>query len=367
MQSGRKVRFGLLGLGRISRKHIDAIQQLSNAEIAAVCDTQLPIAVSQGEKLGVPSYTSLELMLTNESLDIVVVMTPSGLHSSQCQLIAAAGVHVLVEKPMATNWVSALEMVRICQQQQVKLFVVKQNRFNPPVQKALAALRNGKLGRIYFVQANVFWQRPQTYYDQAAWRGTYAMDGGAFMNQASHYIDLVRLFGGEVDSVFASLQTLVRDIEVEDTGCAIVRFRSGALGSINVSILAEPSDQEGSLTILAERGTIKIGGHALNGLLLWEFKEPWVDSTAGQIAEGLPVDGVYGFGHCVYYRNVMNALQGLPHDAVEGEEALKSHELLMTIYESAARSSEVKLSKVESFLDSVELQSIMGDQTSRDL
>ncbi len=230
----------------------------------AVCDIDraaLDKAVSQ---TGATGYTNLGDMLAHSNADVVVLATPSGLHPDQAIQVANSGCHVMTEKPMATRWADGKRMVAACDAAGVRLFVVKQNRRNATLQLLKRAVEKDRFGRIYLATINVFWSRPQSYYDSAAWRGTWEFDGGAFMNQASHYVDLLDWLIGPIESVQAYTGTLARNIEVEDTGVMSVRWRSGALGSVNVTMLTYPKNMEGSITILGEKGTVRVGGVAVN-------------------------------------------------------------------------------------------------------
>src|SRR3954471_2706291 len=213
------------------------------------------------------------------------------------------------EKPMATRWQDGKAMVHACDEAGVRLFVVKQNRRNRTLQLLKKAMDLGRFGRIYTIAVNVFWTRPQEYYDSAAWRGTWEFDGGAFMNQASHYIDLLDWIGGPVESVMAYTGTLARDIEVEDTGVAALKWRSGAMGTVNVTMLTYPKNLEGSITILGEKGTVRIGGMAVNEIQQWTFEDADPDDEKVQQAS-YDTTSVYGFGHPLYYDNVIKSLRG---------------------------------------------------------
>ena len=243
---------------------------------------------------------------------------------------------------MATRWSDGKAMVARFDEVGRNLFVVKQNRFNAPVQRVKQAITSGRFGRIYMITANVFWCRPQAYYDSASWRGTWEFDGGAFMNQASHYVDLMDWLGGPVESVQAFTATLARAIEVEDTGTVSIKWRSGSLGSLKVTTLASPRDLEGSITIIGEKGNAKIGGVALNEMLQWEFLEG-DDDDATALASGYATTSVYGFSHSVFYQNVIKALRGEEKPAVTGREGLRSLELLVAIYKSAREGRRVSL------------------------
>jgi UDP-N-acetyl-2-amino-2-deoxyglucuronate dehydrogenase len=216
---GRKIRIGLVGCGRIAKNHFASIEKHSdNLELVAVCDTNADQLNQTMNEQNVVGYVSLTEMLANEKLDVVSVCTPSGVHPGQTVEIANAGVHVISEKPMATRWNDGVKMVKACDAANVRLLVVKQNRRNVTLQLLKRAIDEKRFGRIYMVNLNVFWTRPQEYYDQAKWRGTWELDGGAFMNQASHYVDLVDWLIGPVEKIQAMMGTLDRDIEVEDTG-----------------------------------------------------------------------------------------------------------------------------------------------------
>src|SRR5690606_31003439 len=199
-------------------------------------------------------------LLRSTDADVVTLCTPSGLHPDQAIQVATAGRHVMTEKPMATRWTDGLRMVKACDEADVYLFVVKQNRRNATLQLLKRAMEKKRFGRIHMVTINVFWSRPQSYYESAKWRGTWEFDGGALMNQASHYVDLVDWLIGPVESVQAYVATLARNIQVEDTATVGIRWRSGALGSVNVTMLTYPRNLEGSITIIGEKGTVRVGG-----------------------------------------------------------------------------------------------------------
>lgn len=329
----RKIRIAVVGCGRIAQNHFAAIERhAANLELAAVCDTD-PAVAKLGETRGVPAYGDLADALKGERLDIVALCTPSGLHSEQTILAAQHGVHVMTEKPMATRWKDGLAMVKACDSAGVRLFVVKQNRQNATLQLLKRAVDERRFGRIHMVHLNVFWSRPQSYYDQATWRGTWEFDGGAFMNQASHYVDLLDWLIGPVEKVHAMMST-TRDIEVEDTGVLSVRWRNGALGSMSVTMLTYPRNFEGSITILGEKGTVRVGGVAVNEIQTWEFAESR-DYDQNIREASYQTTSVYGFGHPLYYKNVIDALRGDAEPETDGREGLRSLEVLSAAYLSA--------------------------------
>lgn len=338
----RKVRFAIVGCGRISKNHIEAIASHDQAELVAVVDTD-PLALQRAvEATGVRGFASLTDMLAESEAEVVVLATPSGLHSHQCSEVARSGRHVLSEKPLATKFSEGMAAVQACRDANVKLFVVKQNRLNATVQLVKKAVDEGRFGRIYLSTVNVFWQRPQSYYDAAKWRGRWDLDGGAFMNQASHYVDLLDWLVGPVDSVHAYTATLGRDIEAEDTGVMSVRLRHGGLGSINVTMLTYPQNLEGSITILGEKGSVRIGGTAVNKIEHWQFDTPHADDELVKNAS-YETGSVYGFGHALYYDNVIKTLRGEADAQVDGYAGLRSLEILVAAYRSARDGQRVGL------------------------
>jgi len=340
--TNRKVRIAIVGCGRISRNHFESIEKhADNIELVVVCDTNPQVLNEHAQKYAVPAYRSMEEMLKSEQVDLVVLCTPSGMHVYQAELASRYGVHVMTEKPMATRWQDGVRMVRACDEANVRLFVVKQNRRNTTLQLLKRAIEEKRFGKIHMVHLNVFWTRPQEYYDQGKWRGTWEFDGGAFMNQASHYVDLLDWLIGPVDKVQAMMSTM-RDIEVEDTGVMNVRWRNGALGSMSVTMLTYPKNLEGSITILGEKGTVRIGGVAVNDIQLWQFDEA---KDYDQKIENASYEttSVYGFGHPLYYKNVIDTLRGDAEPETDGREGLKSLELLIAAYLSARDGKTVSL------------------------
>jgi len=341
--AGRKVRFALVGCGRIAANHFEALRRHhERAELAAVCDIDARALDRAMAATGAAGYASLDAMLRDCDVDAVVVTTPSGLHPEQAIRIAGAGRHVITEKPMATRWEDGKRMVAAADAAGVRLFVVKQNRRNATLQLLKRAVEKKRFGRIYMVNLNVFWTRPPEYYDSAKWRGTWEFDGGAFMNQASHYVDLVDWIIGPVESLQAYTATLARDIEVEDTGVISLRWRNGALGSMNVTMLTYPRNMEGSITVLGEHGTVRIGGVAVNEIQQWEFARPDPDDALVADAS-YRTTSVYGFGHPLYYDNVIKVLRGEAEPETDGREGLKSLEVLVAAYQSARDGRRVAL------------------------
>lgn len=333
--NGRKIRIAVIGCGRIAQKHFSAIERLSDdLELAAVCDEDEARLNELPKIHGVARYKNYSTLLEECDCDIVSLCTPSGLHPYQTILGAQHGRHVMTEKPMATRWKDGLAMVNACDNARVRLFVIKQNRRNATVQLLKRAIDEKRFGRIHMVHINVFWMRPQEYYDSATWRGTWEMDGGALMNQASHYVDLLDWLIGPIADVQAMTGTLARDIEVEDTGVLNVRWRSGALGSMAVTMLTYPRNLEGSITIIGEKGTARVGGVAVNEIQNWDFADQR-DYDAQVRNASYETTSVYGFGHPLYFKNVVDVLRGEVQPETDGREGLKSLEVLIAAYISA--------------------------------
>ena len=338
----KKIRIAVVGCGRISKNHFDSIKaHQKNIELISVCDVNQQVLSKYKVKYKVNGYLDLEQMLKSEELDLIAICTPSGIHANQTELCAKYGINVMTEKPMATRWQDGVRMVKACDEAAVRLFVVKQNRHNDTLRLLKRAILEKRFGKIHMVHLNVFWTRPQAYYDQAEWRGTWEFDGGAFMNQASHYVDLLDWLIGPIDKVQAMMST-TRDIEVEDTGVLNVKWRNGALGSMSVTMLTYPKNLEGSIVILGEKGTVRVGGVAVNEIQHWEFDES--KDYDDQVKDAnYQTTSIYGFGHPLYYKNVVEVLQGDTEPETDGREGLKSLEVLIAAYLSARDNNTVSL------------------------
>lgn len=338
-----KIRIAIVGCGRVSKNHFSSIDMHKNElDLVAVCDSDAQVLKTITQQYAVKGYEKLADMLAKEQLDVISICTPSGLHAKQVIEVSEAGIHVITEKPMATRWEDGVNMVKACDKAGVQLFVVKQNRRNATIQLLKRAIEEKRFGRIHMVHLNVFWSRPQSYYDQAKWRGTWEFDGGAFMNQASHYVDLIDWLIGPVEKIQAMMGTLGRDIEVEDTGVLNIKWRNGAMGSMNVTMLTYPKNYEGSITILGEKGTVRVGGVAVNKIQHWEFSNQKDYDHQVQNAS-YQTTSVYGFGHPLYYKNVIDVLRGDAEPETDGREGLKSLEVLIAAYLSARDGKVVSL------------------------
>ena len=340
-----ELRFALVGCGRIAKRHSELLgnRQIKGAVLAAVCDVVSAKAERVGRQFSVPWFSDMHEMMKGVKVDVVVVLTESGLHAQHVIALAPYGCSIVVEKPMALTLADADEMIRACDRVGVRLFVVKQNRFNVPVVKLREALEQGRFGRLVLGTVRVRWCRTQDYYDQDPWRGTWALDGGVLSNQASHHIDLLEWMMGEVVSVFAHATTALVDIEAEDTAVVVLKFRNGALGVIEATTATRPKDLEGSISVLGENGTVEIGGFAVNRMSVWSFAQPQADDA--QVMEKYSVNppNVYGFGHQAYYEHVVDCIRNGKEQLVDGLEGRKSLELISAIYESVETGREVNL------------------------
>jgi len=339
-----KLRFALIGCGRISYRHAEILNnQIPGAELAAVCDLEKEKAIKYSKKFDIPYYLDYHEMLQKENIDVVNVLTESGNHAKHTLDVLNYKKHVVVEKPMALKLSDADAMINKAKEKGVKLFVVKQNRYNYPVRKLREAIEEGRFGKLVLGTVRVRWCREQKYYDEASWRGTWSMDGGVFTNQASHHIDLLEWMMGDVESVSAKSATRLVNIETEDTGVAVLRFTNGSLGIIEATTAARPKDLEGSISILGEKGSVEIGGFAVNEMKTWNFSdERPEDKTVLQEYKQNPPN-VYGFGHFEYLKAVVDSIQNNLPVPVDGYEGRKSLLLINALYESIETGKEIKI------------------------
>jgi predicted dehydrogenase len=339
------LKFGLVGCGRIAKRHSELLghNQIEDASLVAVCDIDEEKAKKIGEQFNVPYFTDMDEMMQKESIDVVSVLTESGYHAKHVINLAKYGKHIVVEKPMALTLDDADAMIKACDENGCKLFVVKQNRFNVPVVKLREAMDEKRFGKLVLGTIRVRWSRDQNYYDQAWWRGRWDMDGGVLTNQASHHVDLLEYIMGDVESVFAKSTTALVNIEAEDTAIVTLKFRNGALGIIEATTAVRPKDLEGSISILGETGTVEIGGFAVNKMLHWNFthKKEGDDEVMEKYSVNPP--NVYGFGHQAYYEHVVDSILNNKKHLVDGLVGRKSLELISAIYESIETGKEVFL------------------------
>lgn len=339
------INFALVGCGRISKRHGELLgeNQIDGAQLVAVCDKIISKAEVIAEKYSIPAYSCLHEMMKKEKIDVVVVLTESGLHAQHTIELAPYGSDIVVEKPMALTLDDADAMIEACDKAGVKLFVVKQNRFNVPIVQLRKALDQGRFGKLVMGTVRVRWCRPQAYYDQDSWRGTWEYDGGVLTNQASHHVDLLEWMMGDVESVFAKSKRALVDIEAEDTAVVILKFRNGALGVIEATTAVRPKDLEGSISVLGETGSVEVGGFAVNEMKTWNFTETQEEDS--DVIEKYSVNppNVYGFGHQAYYEHVVDCISNKTPQLVDGLQGRRSLELINAIYESIETGREVSL------------------------
>jgi len=336
MQS--RIKFGIIGCGRIAQRHAEHIS--NKGTLVAVCDTDHEKANTMAEKYKATAYYTIEDMLkAADGMDVISVCTPNGLHAQHAIAALNAGFHVLCEKPMALSVYDCGEMIKAAERTNKRLFAIKQNRFNPPVEAVKKILDEGRLGKIYSLQLSCFWNRNADYYHNS-WKGTLKLDGGTLYTQFSHFIDLLYWLAGDVKEVKAIMANYAHQgmIEFEDTGVVIMEFYNGAIGTINYTVNSYQKNMEGSLTIFGEKGTVKIGGQYLNEL---EYQQ--ID---GYLIENLPEGNKannYGnyqgsmSNHDKVYDNLIQVLQNNAAISTSSFEGLKTVEIIEKIYKAANR------------------------------
>lgn len=325
------VKFAIIGCGRISYRHIEAIQANSDAQLVALCDLNLDRAREMNGTAHVKVYEDYREMFDTEDIDVVCIMTPSGMHAEHAiDVITRYKKNVVLEKPMCLRVSDGLKLIDVAKVNNIKLFIVHQNRFNKAIQKIKTAIDSDLPGRIALATVRIRWSRGQAYYDRDPWRGTWALDGGALTNQAIHHIDLLRWLTGNVEALSAVAKTQFVDVAVEDTACAWLKFENGALGVIEATTATRPlnKDLEASISLLGENGTVIVEGAAVNKLTLWTFD----DSNMEEFSEDPP--NVYGFGHNHIIDNVVDVLRKGGEPLVSAEDALESVRLLSALYRS---------------------------------
>lgn len=332
MNEVKKIRFAIIGCGRIAPKHAESIIALPEAELTAVCDILPEQAQSFADKYGAEPYTDYREMLQRADLDVVTIATPSGLHAEIGIAAAEAGKHIMVEKPMAMTLKTADALIAACRKAGVKLAVIHQNRFNASIKLMRKALEEGKFGKLTHGQATVRWNRNDNYYTQAPWRGTKLQDGGVLMNQSIHNIDLLQWTFGPVDSVFGYTSTFLRKIEMEDMGAAVVKFKSGAIGIIEAASTIYPKNIEETLNVFGETGSVIVGGIAVNRVEVWEFPDSEEEKKAIFASQESDPPTVYGFGHRELILDMIQAIKEDREPAIPGEEGRKALEIILAIY-----------------------------------
>lgn len=347
-----KLKFAIIGCGRISYKHIEAIvSNFEEIELVSLCDVEKEKAEVRkkeyaekiGKEVSISVYEDYKKMLDNEEIDVVSIATESGYHPEIAIDTMNKGKHVIVEKPMALSIVDADRMIKAAKDNNVKLCVSHQNRFNKSIHMLREAVEKDRFGRIINGTARILWNRNMGYYTQAPWRGTWKLDGGTLMNQCIHNIDLLQwMLGGEVDTVYSQCDTFLRDIEAEDFGAVVLRFKNGAIGIIEGSACVYPQNLEETLSIFGEKGTVCIGGIAVNKIENWRFGDD-LDNEEDIIKsqEGDP-DSVYGFGHIPLYKDMIDAINENREPLINGEEGKKGMSIILAAYKSRKTGLPVK-------------------------
>lgn len=326
-----RVKFAVIGCGRIAYRHMEAIAANPRAKLVALCDLDLARARERAAGANVSIYRDYRTMFAKEDIDVVCIMTPSGMHAEHAtDIVARYRKHVVVEKPIALSVVDGERLIETAQRQGVLVFSVHQNRFNKAVQKIKSAIDARAFGKIVMGTVRIRWSRGQSYYDRDPWRGTWALDGGALTNQSIHHIDLLQWLVGDVEAVSAVAATQLVDVEVEDTACAWLKFKCGAIGAIEATTATRPlnRDLEASISILGEKGTVIIEGASVNRLTMWTFG----DINLEEYSENPP--NVYGYGHNYIIDNVVDVLSGEGKPLIDGQEGLRPVRLLNALYAS---------------------------------
>jgi predicted dehydrogenase len=334
-----KLKFAIVGCGRISYKHIEAlINNKEESELVATCDLVEEKAMNRKKQyeeavqdVKVSVYTDYTKMLEKENIDIVVIATESGYHYEQSIYGLNQNKHVLVEKPIALSKEHADEMVKVAKEKNLKLAVSHQNRFNPPIQKLRKAIEEGRFGKIINGTARILWTRDNKYYKQAPWRGTEALDGGTLMNQCIHNIDLLQwMMGSEVERIHAERGTFLRNIEMEDFGAMLIRFKNKSIGIVEGSACVYPKNLEETLSIFGEKGTVVIGGLAVNEIKIWEFQDERDYDRIDDVNSD--IENVYGKGHTPLYKDFIEAIKEDRKPYIDGEEGKKAMEIILQAY-----------------------------------
>ena len=339
----KKFGIGLIGCGRIAPNHARNIVELENAELTAVCDVIPEKAEKYRREYGGEAYTDYAQVLDRKDIEVIAIATPSGLHAEIGIAAAAAGKHVIVEKPMAMSLHDADRLIAACKHAGVYLAVCHQNRYNLVVRKLRQALEEGRFGKLTHGVASIRWYRDQNYFDQDDWHGTWAQDGGVLMNQSIHNIDLLLWMMGQAESVFGRIATRQRRIETEDLGLGVINFKNGAAGIIEASSTVYPKNLEETLNIFGETGTVVLGGPSINKVEAWRFADGKDEEAAVIRDVGESPPNIYGFGHRILYQRFLSAVEnGTPFD-IPGEEGRKGLEMILAIYHSSLSGQPVAL------------------------
>lgn len=337
-----KINLAIVGSGRIAGHHVKAIKKNKKINLISICDLDIKKAIRYSNSK-VKTYRNYNQMLKRHpEINCVAIMTPSGMHFNHAfQIIKNFKKNVIIEKPTVLRLDQLKKIYNLAKQKKCKIFPVFQNRYNKAVQRVYKSIKNKEIGKINIVNVRVRWCRTQKYYNSAKWRGTYSHDGGVLTNQGIHHIDLLRYLGGEVKKVFCKMKTFGARIEVEDTATASLEFINGAIGTMEVTTAARPNDYEASISIMGTKGTIQIGGIAVNQLEQFSMK----NSDIGKFSEKVP--DAYGFGHYSFYKDVVKSLINKKKFPIDFKECEKTLRLLHSFYSSNEKKKEVVVAKVK--------------------
>jgi UDP-N-acetyl-2-amino-2-deoxyglucuronate dehydrogenase len=334
-----KLKFAIIGCGRISYKHVEAlINNKEEAELIAVCDLIEEKAVDRKKQyettikdVNIKVYTDYIEMLKNEDIDVVTIATESGYHGKHAIDCLNNNTHALIEKPMALSIKDADHVIALAKEKGKKVCISHQNRFNPPIQKLRRAIEEGRFGKIINGTARILWTRDDNYYKQAPWRGTKELDGGTLMNQCIHNIDLLQwMMGSEIERIHSERGTFLRDIQMEDFGAILIRFKNGAIGIVEGSACVYPRNLEETLSIFGEKGTVVIGGLAVNEIKVWQFAD---ERDYDNEDENVKIDNVYGEGHTPLYKDFIDAIKEDREPLINGKEGKKAIEIILKAYD----------------------------------
>jgi predicted dehydrogenase len=353
----KKLKFAIIGCGRISYKHVEAvIKNNEEAELVGVCDlieenavrrkSEYLLKVDSSAKVDV--YTDYKKMLNEIEVDVVTIATESGYHCEIAVYCMNKGKHVIVEKPMALSTKDADRMIECASQNNVKLCVSHQNRFNKSIMDLRKAVEENRFGKLINGTARILWNRNMDYYYQAPWRGTWDLDGGTLMNQCIHNIDLLQwMMGGEIETVYAQCDTFLRDIQAEDFGAILIRFKNGSIGIVEGSACVFPKNLEETLSIFGESGTVCIGGLAVNKIEIWRFADGIDNEDTILKSQEDDPDSVYGFGHIPLFKDMLDAIKENREPLINGTEGKKGMSIILAAYKSRLTGLPVKFPLVD--------------------
>ncbi|WP_160670110.1 Gfo/Idh/MocA family oxidoreductase [Clostridium sp. C8-1-8] len=364
----KKYRFAIIGCGRISCKHVDAIAaNKDEAILVCVCDLVKERAVSKAKQYKEECpleqfpkvYSDYKEMIEKEQIDVITIATESGYHAEIAVYCMNKGINVICEKPMALSIKDADDMICCAEANNVKLAICHQNRFNSAIQLLRKAVEEDRFGKLISGTARILWNREMDYYNQAKWRGTWKLDGGTLMNQCIHDIDLLQwMLGGQIDTVYAQCDTFLRKIEAEDFGAIIIRFKNGAVGMVEGTTCIYPKNLKETLDIFGQKGTVSIGGIAVNKIDTWSFEDGSQGNEFISKFSSKDPDTVYGFGHKLLFKDMIDAIRENKTPYVDGEEGKKAMAIVLAAYKSRLTGKEVKF-PLEQF-STLDMEGVVG-------